>query len=227
MNDTKFTLLPLDDNLREQRVGHGICSVNGECYICGTRIEGMYELQESMRTIFRLCGKCKHEAENVRITLAARYGWIYMHSWNGLIAKIKRSSGAVHNAKIIAIESASENGDEIKYPMFRCIWNEPKDDNGHTIPDRQYLMDYYYKDYATRLVTYKTLMELNPDLVDLHSVKQINNIPIHESYQNMTDELIKCMKTGSPTTYSKNVHDFRDQYIADGKAILGVVFVSS
>lgn len=214
-NTKVFTQLTLNDDIREKRIRHGIARCDGECYICGIHVDGCQELQEATRTIFNLCDKCSDEYNNVRITIAARYGWIYMHSWHGIIAKIRRSSGVVHDAKIIAIENGIIDGQ--KYPMFRCIWNEPKNGNGHTVPDHKFL--HQHQDYSTRLVDYKTLRELNPHLKDPESVKFFENIPIHESFQKMVDETITFMKANKPTIYTKDIYDFRNQYIAEGKSI--------
>jgi hypothetical protein len=186
-----------NDAIRMNRIGLGACFESGPCYVCGQRANGFYELPERPNVVFYLCEQCKDSYDLVRMALSAQCEQFYMHSRHGQIVKIRRSSGKIHNAKLMFLVFGFLNGK--KFGHVRCIWNEDAlscyhntNDNSQLIPSHDFFSTTH--NYSTRMVDYKTLKELNPDLPELTSVPVFGKFNIHESFQKKVDDFVSCMK---------------------------------
>ena len=168
MTETKkFTLLSLQDG-REARVG---CNMMvGPCYICGQQVQEAYAVP-GCQLAYHLCPDHNHEHLNVQLAINARYGFVHMHSWNGLPVQIKRSSGTIQAATVADLQMHEGR------VYARCTWMESGQQKH-------------------RLFTYDSLIDLNSNLPELRCLNPFRGIPIDVSYQEKTNAWIAAMKTG-------------------------------
>lgn len=178
--DKAYTKIELEPK-RHQIVG--IAKVMDNCFICEKENGYLRELPEFDRAVYYLCSDCLWQNENARIATSALHGWFYMHSWEGLIVNIERSSGKVHQARVCYLF------DNLYEPHFQCCWYSNK---GEEKPSREN----YYSPFVhtSRAITYKSLKKLNPGLPELYSCKVFRGIPIADNFIKTVDNLINRMK---------------------------------